>query len=49
MDFVSDALFNGRRFRALTIVNNFSQQRLTTRTDSSLRGSDVTEVVGARP
>ena len=28
MDFVSDSLFNGRRFRALTIVDNFSRECL---------------------
>ncbi|SBV51261.1 ISxcC1 transposase [Xanthomonas bromi] len=28
MDFVADALFDGRRFRALTIVDNFSKERL---------------------
>ena len=26
MDFVSDQLFNGRRFRALTVVDNFSRK-----------------------
>ena len=45
MDFVSDALFDGRRFRTLTIVDNFSRQCLAIHADQSIRGSDVTEVV----
>ena len=45
MDFVSDALFDGRRFRALTVVDNFSRQCLAIHADQSIRGSDVTEVV----
>jgi hypothetical protein len=28
MDFVADALFDGRRFRALTIVDNYSRECL---------------------
>jgi putative transposase len=28
MDFVADNLFNGRRIRALTVVNNFSRECL---------------------
>lgn len=28
MDFVSDALFDGRRFRALTVVDNFTRESL---------------------
>jgi len=27
MDFVSDALFNGKRIRALTVVDNFTRHR----------------------
>lgn len=45
MDFVSDALFDGRRFRALTIVDNFSRQCLAIHADASIRGSDVVDVV----
>lgn len=37
MDFVADALFDGRRFRALTVVDNFTKERL------------VIEVTGAPP
>jgi putative transposase len=47
MDFVSDALFDGRRFRALTIVDNFSRQCLAIHVDASIRGHDVTAIVSA--
>ncbi len=43
--FVSDALFDGRRFRALTIVDNFSRHCLAIHADASIRGSDVVDVV----
>jgi putative transposase len=33
MDFVSDALYNGRRFRTLTIVDNFSRECLAIEAD----------------
>lgn len=45
MDFVSDALFDGRRFRALTVVDNFSRQCLAIHVDASIRGSDVVETM----
>jgi len=41
MDFVADALFNGRRFRALTVVDNYSRTCLAIRVDRSIRGGDV--------
>ena len=41
MDFVSDALFDGRRFRALTLVDNFSRECLAIRADQRLQGEDV--------
>ena len=41
MDFVSDALFDGRKFRALTIVDNFSRECLAIHVGQSLRGLDV--------
>ena len=47
MDFVSDALFDGRRFRALTVVDNYSRQCLAIHADASIRGDHVTEVVSA--
>lgn len=45
MDFVSDALFDGRRFRALTVVDNFSWQCLAIHADKSIPGPDVTRIV----
>lgn len=44
MDFVSDNLFNGRRFRALTVVDNFSRECLTIHAGKSLKGEDVVGV-----
>ena len=41
MDFVADALFDGRRFRALTVVDNYSRHCLAIRVGQSLRGDDV--------
>jgi putative transposase len=41
MDFVSDQLFDGRKFRALTLVDNYSRQCLLIRVGQSLKGTDV--------
>ena len=41
MDFVSDALFDGRKFRALTIVDNFSRECLAIMPGQSLKGTNV--------
>lgn len=41
MDFVSDNLFNGRRIRALTIVDNYSRECLGIYVDRSIKGRDV--------
>jgi putative transposase len=45
MDFVSDALFDGRKFRALTLVDNFSRECLAIHVGQSLRGVDVVRVL----
>ncbi len=45
MDFVMDALFDGRRFRALTIVDNYSRQCLEIEVGQSLKGEDVVRVM----
>ena len=45
MDFVSDALYNGRRFRALTIVDNFSRECLAIEADQGIRGDQVVTVL----
>jgi putative transposase len=41
MDFVSDQLFDGRKFRALTLVDNFSRECLAIQVGQSLKGTDV--------
>ncbi len=41
MDFAADALFDGKRFRALTVVDNFSRQCLGIRVDQGIKGDDV--------
>jgi len=41
MDFVSDALFDGRKFRALTIVDNYSRECLAIVPGQSLKEQDV--------
>jgi putative transposase len=45
MDFVMDALFDGRRFRALTLVDNFSRECLEIEVGASLKGEDVVAVM----
>src|SRR5437660_11524083 len=43
MDFVSDQLFDGRRFRALTLVDNYSRECLEIEVGQSLKGFDVVD------
>ena len=38
MDFVADALFDGRRFRSLTIVDNFTKVSLAIEVGQQLKG-----------
>jgi putative transposase len=45
MDFVTDSLFNGRRFRSLTIVDNFSRECLAIEAGQSITGQDVAAVM----
>jgi len=45
MDFVSDQLFDGRRFRALTLVDNYSRECLEIEVGQSLKGFDVVSVM----
>ncbi len=45
MDFVADNLFNGRRIRALTVVDNFSRECLAIQVGQGLRGDDVVAVM----
>ena len=41
MDFISDALFDGRRLRALTVVYAFTPEALAIDFDQGLRGEQV--------
>jgi putative transposase len=45
MDFVSDALFDGRRIRALTLVDNHTREALAVVVDGGIRGEHVAEAV----
>lgn len=45
MDFVTDNLFNGRRIRALTVVDNFSRESLAIHADQNIKGQDVVTVM----
>lgn len=45
MDFVSDSLFNGRRFRVLTLVDDFSRECPALEADHSLTGQRVARVL----
>jgi putative transposase len=45
MDFVSDALSDGRRFRALTIVDDFTREAPAIEVDTSLPGDRVVRVL----
>lgn len=45
MDFVSDQLFDGRRFRALTVVDNYSRKCLAIHVGKSIKGTDVVQVM----
>ena len=45
MDFVVDSLFNGHRFRALTIVDNYSRECLAIEAGQSMTGTEVAAVV----
>ncbi|MDJ5228952.1 IS3 family transposase [Salmonella enterica] len=47
MDFVSDNPFNGRRFRALTVVVNFSRECLAIHAGKLLKGEDVVRIMEA--
>ncbi len=45
MDFVSDQLSDGRRFRSLTVVDIFTREALAIESGQSLRGEDVVRVL----
>ncbi len=45
MDFVADALFDGRKIRCLTIVDNYSRKCMAIEVGQGLKGSDVVSVL----
>ncbi|QJB30703.1 IS3 family transposase [Chitinophaga oryzae] len=45
MDFVADQLFDGRKFRTLTLVDNFSRECLTIGVGQSIKGIDVVKIL----
>jgi len=45
MDFMSDELYNGRRIKLLTLVDNFTRESLAIEVDGSLGGYRVVEVL----
>ena len=45
MDFMGDELFDGRRIRLLTIVDNFTRESLAVKVTASIKGEAVVEVL----
>ena len=45
MDFVSDALFDGRRLRALTVVDAYTREALVIEVDKGIKGEQVVEAM----
>ncbi len=45
MDFVSDQLFDGRRIRVLTLVDNHTRESLALHVDQRVRGRDVVRIL----
>lgn len=45
MDFVADALFDGRRLRTLTVIDLFTRECLAIEVGQSLKGEDVVSVL----
>ena len=45
MGFVSDALFNGRRFRALTVVDAYTRELPAIEVDQGIKGEQVVDVM----
>ncbi len=45
MGFMSDCLYNGHRFRGLTIIDNFSRECMAIKVDTSINGLRVTGVL----
>ena len=47
MDFVSDALFDGRRLRALTLLDVYTRESLAIEVDQGIKGEQVVAVLDA--
>lgn len=45
MDFAADSLFNGRRFRIFTVVDNFSRECLGIKVNQGIKGKDVADLL----
>jgi len=45
MDFVSDQLYNGQRFRALTLIDTFSRECLAIHADKNIKGEMVANLL----
>jgi putative transposase len=45
MDFVFDALFDGRRIRALTVVDDYSRESLAIEVGQSIDGEQVVTIM----
>lgn len=45
MDFVSDQLYDGKRFRALTLIDTYSRECLAIHADKSIKGETVATVL----
>ncbi len=45
MDFVADQLFNGRRIKALTVVDNLSLECVAIAVDRAIKGEQVVDVM----
>jgi len=47
MDFVSDALFDGRRLRALTLLDIYTREALAIEADQGIKGEQVVAILDA--
>lgn len=45
MDFVADQFFDGRRFRALTILDQYTRACLAIHADQSIKGGKVVDLL----
>ena len=45
MDFVSDALYNGKRLRALTVIDNYTRESLAIEVGNGITGEQVADVL----